>query len=110
MSKAYGKLEFSYSGALLLPLDAAHKVQMLIAENGILLESIWTSAASINFVADYDVPAVQALRYFPVHDARGLDKEIVREWTSSVRDGLASGSANSVISPQAFAKLSGDKK
>lgn len=87
-SKLYGSITFNYD-TVVLPLEDAHKIQVLLAQAQ-KIDTIWRSGrGNIDVVRDYTPPAVSIQTVFPVQDARGIPSKVFDQWKDSVTDSSA---------------------
>ena len=87
---------------LLLPIEQAHKLQLLIAEHALLVDSTYTPKfKDVTYIKDSEIPPVSVTR-LPIYDTRGMSEEHRDAWLTAIR--LAD--AETIIDPRAFSLLS----
>lgn len=104
--EVYGRIDLS--GHLILPLEEAHKIQLIVAKYGEQLGSVYRgkdSGGSVNYIADCPMPAVEVAER-PYISAKGLDYKQLNAW----RDMVSESEGGNFLSPQDFIKLSEDEQ
>lgn len=103
--QVYGRLNLSWSGNTVLPLEQAHKVQAILAQYAVGFgEAYRPDVPNVQYLVDYSPPDV-SITVLPVVDARGLTHNQRQAWEQSVRD----SEGDTFLSPQEFVALSGEK-
>jgi hypothetical protein len=84
--EVYGSMTFSYF-TLAMPLDVAHKVQALLAEHAVMVESIYCkhNGPPVYCIRPWGMSAVSVVKA-PDYDCEGMDEEDFREWSGAVRE------------------------
>ena len=99
----YGIIDFRY-GAVRLPLEIAHKVQALLAEHAVTVDSIYcrNSNPVVKILKEYEVSAVVVENKPPDFDCSELSENDYNEWRTIVV-GRDPGAA--IINPKDFKVL-----
>lgn len=102
-----GLINFGWgSTTVLLPLEEAHKIQMILAKHATSVERTYDSENnSVPYIAEYKIPEVQVYEDKVEWDTRGLKATQVRRWVEAVKLMPAGGS---IIDPHSFATIYGD--
>lgn len=102
----YGTMEFRYDN-LMLPLDVAHKIQALLAEHAIKVDTIYCGNRNpaTKCIRPYEVSPVNVMSALPDYDCSDMSSVVYDEWKDIVntRDKGAP-----VIDPKDFATLTKD--
>lgn len=96
----YGQITIGFN-EFILPLAEAQKLQFLLAEHAVCVDSTYTP--NFERVAYLKEPAVSGLSVvnFPKFDIRGLSDTTKAEWLNAIR----ADDAQSIIDPQHFKTL-----
>lgn len=109
MSKAkdvYARVNFSWAGNVILPLEQAHKVQEILAKHAIGFgEAYRSDIPNVKYTMEYTVPDV-SITELPKFDCTGLTNAQRSDWEQAVRD----SADESFLTPQEFVALRGDKQ
>ena len=104
-NKPMGMIELGYE-VLVMPLDAAHKIQAILAEHAIKVDRVYCNNANptVYVQKPYDAPPVQVAKA-PDYDASAIKETVYSQWRSviSQRDKDAP-----IMNPNDFAKLQGE--
>lgn len=106
MSKkeVYGRVNFSWAGNVILPLEQAHKVQEILARYAVGFgEAYRPDIPNIKYLMEYTVPDV-TITDLPKYDCTGLTTKQRNDWEQAVRD----SADTTFLSPQEFVALQGD--
>ena len=102
--EVYGRLNLSWSGNTVLPLEQAHKVQEILAKYAVGLgEAYRPDSPNIPYIVEYSPPDV-SITVMPVLDARGMTYGQRQEWEQSVRE----AEGDTFLTPQEFLALRGE--
>lgn len=97
----YGQITLGYTDYV-LPLKQAHKLQALLAEHAVAVDSTYTPQfARVRYVRGMQIGVVGVVEY-PMWDVRGMSDELRDEWLAAIR----AEDAQSIIDPQHFKTLS----
>ena len=105
--KILGKLSFTYCD-LVMPLEVAHKIQALLAEHAIRVDSIYCSGKNpeVHIEVDYDASPVSVVQS-PDFDCKGIKPKILSEWRQIVSD-RETGAP--IMDPHDFANIRGEEQ
>ena len=99
-----GSINFGYCTRVMLPLEEAHKIQLILAKHAFGVGSAYRSSGpSPSYLDEYSVPGVDVLE-MPKYDCRGLTPEQKGKWIDLVRD----SDGGDVLTPQEFVAIRGD--
>ena len=102
--EVYGRLNLSWSGNVMLPLEQAHKVQAILAQYGIGFgEAYRSDIPNVKYRMDYKVSDVCIVE-LPKYDCTGMTDRQRNDWEQMVRD----SADESFLSPQEFMALRGE--
>lgn len=102
--EVYGRLNLSWSGNVMLPLEQAHKVQAILAQYGIGFgEAYRSDIPNVKYRMDYKVSDV-CIAELPKYDCTGMTDRQRNDWEQMVRD----SADESFLSPQEFMALRGE--
>ena len=108
MSKSkdvYARVNFSWGGNVILPIEEAHKIQAILARYAIGFgEAYRPDVPNVPYVMAYSVPDV-SFTELPKYDCTGLTSTQRNDWEQSVRD----SEGNTFLSPQEFIALRSDQ-
>ena len=97
----YGQITLGYNDYI-LPLEQAHKLQALIAEHAVVVDSTYTTQfGRVSYVRSMQIGVVGVVEY-PMWDIRGMSDELRDAWLTAIR----ADDAQSIIDPQHFKTLS----
>ena len=100
----YGRVNFSWAGNVILPIEEAHKVQAILARYAIgFSEAYRSDMPNVKYMVDYSVPDV-SITELPKYDCTGMTNAQRNDWEQSVRD----SADESFLSPQEFLALRGE--
>ena len=104
--KIMGKLSFGYND-LVMPLEVAHKIQALLAEHAVRVDSLYCGSKNptVYIELEYDVSPV-TVPGVPDFDCKGIDYKALSEWRKIVTE-REEGAP--IMDPQDFAKLKGEE-
>ena len=81
----YGTLSFSYV-TLTMPLEVAHKIQALLAEHAVKVDSTYCSSnPPIHAIRPWDVDAVGVIK-IPQYDCTEMSSKDYNEWVTAIRE------------------------
>lgn len=102
--EALASIALNYN-TIVLPLATAHKIQELLTE-AVRLEDVWISGKGkiTQYVKEYEVPSVNVVMEAPVHDATGLNRDVVEAWIEA----LSKAEGDALISLKDFARTYGE--
>lgn len=104
--EVYGRLNLSWAGNVILPLEQAHKVQALLAQYGIGLgEAYRPDIPNVQYCMVYKVSDV-CIMELPKYDCTGMTDRQRNDWEQMVRD----SADETFLSPQEFVALRSDNK
>ena len=107
MSKSkdvYARVNFSWAGNVILPIEEAHKIQAILARHAIGFgEAYRSDIPNVRYRMEYSVPDVSVTE-LPKYDCTGLTSTQRNDWEQSIRD----SADESFLSPQEFVALRSD--
>ena len=105
--KVLGKLSFTYCD-LVMPLEVAHKIQALLAEHAVRVDSIYCGGRNpeVCVEIDYDITDVSIAKPFDF-DCKGIKPKTLAEWRQIVSD-RETGAP--IMDPHDFANIRGEEQ
>jgi len=102
-----GLINFGWgSTTVLLPLEEAHKIQMILAKHAVSAEKAYDSENNaVPYLAEYSAPEVNVYKDNAEWDTRGLTTKQTRRWVEAVKAMPAGGT---IIDPHSFAAIHGE--
>lgn len=104
--EVYGRIDMT--GSFILPLEEAHKIQLILAKHGELMGSIWRSnekGGAVAYLLNCTQPAVEVVD-LPAISAKELDYRQLSDW----REMVGNSEGSDFLSPKDFVKLSEESK
>lgn len=102
--EVWGRLNLSWGGNVLLPLEQAHKVQAILAQYAVGFGDAYRpNEPNIRYMTNYSIPEVGVLP-LPDCDCRELTPKQVSEWEEMVRN----SEGNTFLTPQQYIAIQGD--
>ncbi len=100
--EVYGSMTFSYT-TLAMPLDVAHKVQALLAEHAVRVDSIYCGQGnpSVYCIRSWAMGPVE-IANAPDYDCEGMTEPDYMVWSDAVRNRLEGAP---IMDPKEFALL-----
>lgn len=108
MSKkdVYARVNFSWAGNVILPIEEAHKVQAILARHAIgFSEAYRPDRPNVQYMVEYSVPDV-SITTLPKYDCTGMTSTQRTDWEQAVRD----AEDNTFLSPQEYVALQGEQQ
>jgi hypothetical protein len=97
---------FNVYGSYVLPLEVAHKVQLLIAEHGFRHDYIHNEGARIEVKRNVDAPEVRVVKG-PMLDATMLSDSEFDDWQRQVKDARTIDKECEILAPVQFKMVRG---
>ena len=100
--EVYGSMTFSYY-TLAMPLDVAHKVQALLAEHAVKVESIYCGQRNppVHCVRHWEMGPVEVSKT-PDFDCESMNEVDFKAWSDAVRERPEGGP---IMDPKDFANM-----
>ena len=100
--EVYGAVTFSYA-TLVMPLDVAHKVQVLLAKHAVRIDSIYCGQRNppVRCVRPWEMSSVEISKT-PDYDCGGMNEVDFKAWSDAVRERPEGGP---IMEPNEFALL-----
>ena len=98
---------FSVYASYVLPLEVAHKIQMLIAEHGYQHSLIYADGCRVEVKREADVPEIRVVKG-ELYDATMLTADEFGAWEQNVKDSRAINKDCEAISPAQFKLIRGE--
>ena len=93
--------------SVVVPLDVAHKIQMLMAEHGYQLDMVYTEGKRIELKRELGVPEVRVLQG-ALLDATTLTEDELTAWKENVMDARKIDKNCQVMDPVQFKLVRGE--
>lgn len=98
---------FSIYGSYVLPLEVAHKVQMLLAEHGFRHDYIHNDGSRIETKRIIDVPEVRVVKG-QLLDATTLTDSEYEGWVSNIKEARTINKECEILAPAQFKLVRGE--
>lgn len=102
--EVYGRVNLSWCGNALLPLEQAHKVQAILAQYAVGYGDAYRpNDTNIKYITNYNVPDV-VVTPLPEYDCSAFTPKQIAEWEEAVRN----SEGDTYLTPQQFVAMQGD--
>lgn len=102
-----GMIELGYGSRVALPLEEAHKIQLILAKHAVGVERAHTKDyTAVSYMADFKTPEVSVISDDALMDTRGLTAQQIKRWLDMIKDMQTGGP---VVDPHTFATIYGEE-